>query len=297
MGNKGTTLNTGDMLYEGDYLQSDDGLNTLVLGDDGNVSLYWRWLPSGGFGYRVWQSGNSDQGPHFLVMQGDGNLCCYAGIPSDPGPLKWQSGAAPGYPSYRAVMQGDGNFCVYPGSSSNASFCTGCAKQWAGTVSISTACQTNPTLVLSSAAPSGGPSDALSMQWGDTSDRKQQFRQINLIINNQNAGFLLEGVANNMLVAAAPAELSLVKFTTEISLDSILIRVDSGHSPLPRAWTGLRPLSGNNNHFNVPGDSPYKAGSGVIMYHWADCGNTGVCYNLLWNFSEVGAAVAAVAGV
>jgi hypothetical protein len=299
MGNQGSTLNMGGILLEGDYLQSDDGRYSLVLGADGNVSLYWRWIASGGFGYRVWQSGNSDQGPHFLIMQNDGNLCCYAGIPSDYGPLKWQCGVAPGPgPAYRAVMQTDGNFCLYPNALGQATWCTGCALHLKGAVSISTAAGSSPMLVLASVPPTGGPSDALSMQnpnWRQ--DRRQQFNQLDVVINNTPAGLLLASVDNGLLVSAQPQEFSLVKFTDQISLDSILIKVDNGESILPKDWVGIRPLSGDNNHFNVPGDGPYSAGSNVIMYHWTFCGNTGPCANLLWKFESVGVGAADVVGV
>ena len=80
--NKGTRLNTNDFLDVGEYIVS-------------NVP---------------------DRYKHFLVMQGDGNLCLYKGTgPSDQRGYVWCSMAVPGPGQYYAVMQGDGNFCVYRG--------------------------------------------------------------------------------------------------------------------------------------------------------------------------------------
>ena len=69
----------------------------------------------------------------FTVMQGDGNLCTYAG--TDPGHNKgyrWCANSAPVKgQSFFAIMQGDGHLCVYHGTgpADNKGF-VWCAADW-----------------------------------------------------------------------------------------------------------------------------------------------------------------------
>jgi hypothetical protein len=115
MANKGTTLTAGQILYEGDYLQSENGLFFAYLkngnfytgsGDPGDVQgLLWQ--------SRTWGPGEK----YFVVMQWDGNLCGYGGRPGSG--EYWQWGSAnfahnvPNDSSCYAIMQNDGNLCVY----------------------------------------------------------------------------------------------------------------------------------------------------------------------------------------
>lgn len=137
MGSKGATLNVGDIMLVGDYLDSSDGWSRLSLESTG-LHLYWMGPVFTDRGWQAWQSGLYASASNlFVIMQGDGNLCCYAGTPSAPGRLLWQCGVAKGPgPAWYAVIQDDGNFCMYPPTGAPATWCAGCAKKRNGTVQV-----------------------------------------------------------------------------------------------------------------------------------------------------------------
>lgn len=277
MGLKGSILPMGGTMVSGDYLQSNDGLSQLKVEADG-LNLYW--LPKNGYttGYKVWRSGLSAAADTFYcVMQADGNLCIYSGTPSSPIQLLWQSGIAPGSgQTYRAEMQDDGNFCV---NVTSGIWCAGCAKKLDGQVMVQGVYGTKPALLITASASTS----EVSMQEGSKQYGPGQiFEKTDLIVNNQAIGFLLMSTLTKQYLGAWPDEFSTVMVYNYINDFAVLIEVDPGESPAPSDWTGLRPIGGGDNHFNVPGDGPYKAGSNVIMYHWVRPAEPNMLWQLIY---------------
>ncbi|MER7669423.1 hypothetical protein ABTY61_13250 [Kitasatospora sp. NPDC096128] len=63
----------------------------------------------------LFQGDRLTAGDTSLIMQGDGNLVLYRGVPSAPYPV-WVAPNTLGC-GYKAIMQGDGNFVVYNAAS------------------------------------------------------------------------------------------------------------------------------------------------------------------------------------
>jgi hypothetical protein len=263
MANKGSKMKVGDTLVAGDWLQSDDGNSVLALEATG---LYLRWADAwksfGEGSYNPWTPGfAAPPEGYFLSLTSDGNLTCCAGSPSNPGRLLWQSGVTgPPAPGYAGVMQDDGNFCVNKdGGAGPALWCAGCARISRGLVSIQGAYDNKLTLYITSDDDSN-----VCMQ-----TFAHPYEKIDLIVNNQPIGFLLKHPKTTFYLRSFPKEGEWVRETSAIIDDSILIQVNPGSSPAPGDWMGLRPRSGGDLHFNIPGPGPYTAGQPIIMYRWA----------------------------
>jgi len=100
----------------GDVLQASNGLYYAILQGDGNLCVY-AGTPQiqGPF---QWGSMKTGSGGHFFaIVQSDGNLCIYSGRLGKPGGYLWgsQSSASGGH--FYLIMQGDGNLCMYKGTS------------------------------------------------------------------------------------------------------------------------------------------------------------------------------------
>lgn len=100
---RGDRLNSGEILYAGQYIASPNLRTALVLRANGDLVLYGP-NTSNGKGYSIRWSQNTS-GADRLVMQGDGNLVVYQG--STP---RWWSGT--GAAGSYAIVQNDGNFAV-----------------------------------------------------------------------------------------------------------------------------------------------------------------------------------------
>lgn len=281
-----TTLNIGDVLLEEETLESADGLSRVRLEGDGRLILYWRRSTGVDWQYMPWQTPNSDSGPHYLMMQGDGNLCIYAGIPSDQGPLKWQSGVAPGVGrAYQAILQDDGNFCVYPNATGGAIWCTRCARKDAGAVRINTWATNQPYLMLSGRPPDAGAANGLSIQNPDDTDLHQQFGRTNIVLNDVYYGMILTCLANGLAVCSTGERLASVALDDQMSPSSILALANVDEPPSGTIF-GIRTQANDVNHFCIAGDGPYNAGLQVIVYPWD--GQVGYpSLNFQWGFSSV----------
>jgi hypothetical protein len=282
MGSKGSKLFGGEFLLVGDYLESADKKSRLSLRSEG---LVLEWLsPITSFAFTAWRNGvGAPAEGMYLEMQRDGNLCCYAGTTIAPGRLLWQSGVVPGSKQYwHAVVQNDGNFCIYPSSEDNAIWCTGCAKRVVGLLEIQgIRDNTDPSLLMSGDTKSLSGRATIQKPYEDKPEF-QIFQQTDLIINNKPYGMVLvipalEGAA---ILGAWPQTYSKLSFFNGFGEDQIIIKVDPGPG-VPRNWFGLRPRSGGDNHFNVPGDGGWHAGQEIIMYPWA----RPATINELWRFN------------
>jgi len=82
MANKGSYLKTNEVLIEGDYLASPNGLFFAILQDDGHFCVY-KGRPNDNRGGMWCSKQHPGPGEYFLVMQDDGNLCVYKGTPGN----------------------------------------------------------------------------------------------------------------------------------------------------------------------------------------------------------------------
>jgi hypothetical protein len=99
---RGVQLKTGQALYRGQYIMSDDNRFVLALRYDGNIVLY-------GPGRRqIWSSGTEGKAGTQLAMQADGNLVLY----TPPGAAVWASNTD-GSGASQLTMQADGNAVLY----------------------------------------------------------------------------------------------------------------------------------------------------------------------------------------
>jgi surface antigen len=96
------TLQPGEELSPGWYLESGNGYQ-LVMQGDGNLVEYYS-------GSAVWSSGTAGNPGAYVIMQGDGNLVIYRS-----GTALWFTGTA-GHPGAYLADQQDGNQVVYAGS-------------------------------------------------------------------------------------------------------------------------------------------------------------------------------------
>lgn len=96
-----STLEPGESLAPGQYLQASSRHQTLVMQSDGNLVLY------GDEGAR-WSSNTHDHPGARLAMQADGNLVVYG----PEGKALWNA-ATQGHAGARLAVQGDGNVVIY----------------------------------------------------------------------------------------------------------------------------------------------------------------------------------------
>lgn len=102
-----TTLFPGQQLLPGQSLQSDNGLNTLIMQNDGNVVLYFNGSTP------LWSTNTGGLiTSRDFIMQTDGNLVLY----STDGQPRWASGTW-GNPGAFCDIQDDGNLVVYQAGS------------------------------------------------------------------------------------------------------------------------------------------------------------------------------------
>ncbi|MBV5245390.1 VCBS domain-containing protein [Mycolicibacterium sp. PAM1] len=100
------TLNAGQWLVPGQFLQSTQGRYTLHMQGDGNLVLY----DEGQNHKALWASGTWGQPGLGATMQSDGNVVLYSGATA-----KWST-KTNGWSGARLVVQDDGNLVVYAGS-------------------------------------------------------------------------------------------------------------------------------------------------------------------------------------
>ncbi len=93
---QGDTLDAGQELQDGQYLQSSDGAYTMLMNGD------WPWI------FRGPPDGSSDSTGVYLVMQTDGNLVVY----DASGDVEWDSGTS-GDPGAYATLRTDGRLALY----------------------------------------------------------------------------------------------------------------------------------------------------------------------------------------
>jgi len=101
--NSGPIMNPGDFLLPGQSRQSADGRFRLIYQTDGNLVLYYGWIP-------LWWTRTQSANPGMAVMQTDGNFVVY----DSTGPVWWSRTWAAGA---CLVVQDDGNTVIYTGSS------------------------------------------------------------------------------------------------------------------------------------------------------------------------------------
>ncbi len=99
-----TTLYSGERLYPGQFLRSQNGAYVLTMQGDGNLVIY---APGN---VALWSTGT--RGNLFLGNQGDGNLVLYT--VSEPVSYGGWNSNTPGRGASRLVMQDDGNLVLYP---------------------------------------------------------------------------------------------------------------------------------------------------------------------------------------
>jgi hypothetical protein len=99
----GNTLWTGNQLYIGQELLSDNHAYRLVFQSDGNLVLY-----QVADNFALWNSGTAGRGANRVIMQSDGNLVIYNG--NSPVWANWKNNAGS---NPRLIMQGDGNLVQY----------------------------------------------------------------------------------------------------------------------------------------------------------------------------------------
>ena len=109
----GAQLRTGQALYRGQYIMSDDNRFVFTLRYDGNIVLY------GPGRQQIWSSGTEGQAGTQLLLQADGNLVLY----TPPGAAVWSSGTH-GSDASRLTMQADGNAVLYGTSTGAPSWAT-----------------------------------------------------------------------------------------------------------------------------------------------------------------------------
>lgn len=100
------TLESGQWLEVGKYLQSNNGRFRLYMQGDGNLVLYDEAQNH----KALWASGTNGKPGARAAMQGDGNLVVYSGSTG-----VWST-KTNGWNSARVVIQDDGNMVVYAGS-------------------------------------------------------------------------------------------------------------------------------------------------------------------------------------
>jgi surface antigen len=103
-GSSDQSLQPGEALRPGWYLQSSDRHFPLQMQGDGNLVEY---VSNGG--HALWSSGTAGHAGAYVVMQADGNLVIY-----QSGTALWSSGTAGTGPS-AFVVQTDANLVVYQG--------------------------------------------------------------------------------------------------------------------------------------------------------------------------------------
>jgi surface antigen len=104
----GETLDSGQVLGVGDYLHSPSQQFRLVMGSDGNVTL-WAYLSDDGVTARAtWSTGTAGSGATTLEMQSDGNLVLYTASRT---PV-WTSNTS-GQPSSHLRLQDDSNLSIW----------------------------------------------------------------------------------------------------------------------------------------------------------------------------------------
>ncbi|EJL24461.1 D-mannose binding lectin [Caulobacter sp. AP07] len=94
-------LASGEILFQGQWLNSPDGRFGMTLQADGNLVLYRHAT-----GAALWGSNTLSRATVFLAMQSDGNLVLYG----PQSQVIWMSGSHGANPN--AAMQNDGNFVV-----------------------------------------------------------------------------------------------------------------------------------------------------------------------------------------
>lgn len=99
------TLNAGQWLVVGQFLQSSQGRYRLYMQGDGNLVLY----DEGQNHKALWASGTNGQPGLGATMQSDGNVVLYAGTTA-----KWST-RTNGWNGARLVVQNDGNLVIYAG--------------------------------------------------------------------------------------------------------------------------------------------------------------------------------------
>lgn len=100
------------------------------LGTDKDFSLVtWRTAPVGtnylpmNTALNVGELLCANNSGFFAIMQGNGNLCVYAGGPEAQGPLQWCSQATGLGSQFFTIIQHDGNLCTYYGSQAQPGAC------------------------------------------------------------------------------------------------------------------------------------------------------------------------------
>eukprot|EP01022_Parablepharisma_sp_SALTPOND_P016837 TRINITY_DN2565_c0_g1_i1.p1 TRINITY_DN2565_c0_g1~~TRINITY_DN2565_c0_g1_i1.p1 ORF type:complete len:265 (-),score=13.20 TRINITY_DN2565_c0_g1_i1:229-1023(-) len=102
------TLDEGQHMTDGEYLQSQNGQYRAKMESDGNFVLYHIQT-----GHAMWSSGTAGKGtsPYKLIMQGNGNLALY----DSTGQWYWSSrmSANRGAGGYQMVLEDNGNLVIY----------------------------------------------------------------------------------------------------------------------------------------------------------------------------------------
>lgn len=113
-----SSMKSGEIIYSGQTVWSQNGQFRLIMQGDGNLVLYKAGTP-------LWATRTRGSG-YRAVMQGDGNFVVYA---SDGKP-KWSSGTF--NPGSRLVVQDDSNLVIYAGST--ALYASSWHRKWGRTV-------------------------------------------------------------------------------------------------------------------------------------------------------------------
>jgi hypothetical protein len=140
--------------------------------------------------------------------------------------------------------------------------------------------KSDPRLLISGDPASKSSAATMQEPYEDKSEF-QIFQQTDLIINNQPYGMLLVMPALKGASILGSGPYNKVGFFNAFGENQIIIKVDPGRPE--GGWFGLRPRSGGDNHFNVPGSGGWHAGQEIIMYPWA---RPATC-NELWIFNYI----------
>jgi hypothetical protein len=304
--NKGHKLAAGQFLTTGDFLISPNGLFVGVLEPNGSFAIYWNQLDqvggvqtafAGQPAAHIWHSPGDNPGPHFMVMQTDGNLCIYrgGGFQNNDGATWASDSNRPGGGPYAATLSDDGMLRVMSGAQE-------IWKSEAGVVmgdevvcvsGINYGAEKAPTFALSAKPPTGmgspsqGPASATTLGAAPTDDqvwRRYYWwaldtetighprRERGTVLINKQTGLALgsDGAGKTVMTPFVDDNAAWGQGDPEY-------RTSAKH-----ALAALRLFRDTRFNLNVKGDAPYASGTEVLLWSWS-----GAQPNLVWRLDRV----------
>jgi hypothetical protein len=298
---KGSRLAIDETLVVGDFIISPNGLFVGVLEPNGSFAVYWNQLdqvsspPTSFVGQpaaHIWHSPGDNPGPHFMIMQSDGNLCIYPGSSfQDDAPAIWASDSnRPDGGTYLAVLGNDSALQVK--RNGEIIWDSGTRVIEAGPKTcvsgINYHAKDKTTFALSSRPPSGtgtpsqGRASVTVLREQPTDD--QIWLRLDCTAHDPETighpevylGMVLINKQTGLALGSDGAGKTVM---TPFVDDNA--RWDQGDAeydtPNNRKLAALRLRRDNRFNLNVKGDPPYAAGTEVVLWNWR-----GAEPNLVW---------------